>query len=670
MRPNVTGTTTRSRRRSRVRRALAVTLLAAALAGCADDGGTDVPEPAARGPIDRCDWPMWGHGPARTFSYPCDSQISPATAGDLRRIWFFNADDTVTATPAVVDGRVYVGDWSGSFYALDLETGKEQWRYETEVHDTVYAGQIVSSAAVADGGGVRTVYFGGGKTLYALRAKDGSLRWKHELGREGDDEDPTEIEASPVVVDGLVIFGSDVHNSGGDEEAGVYALDAATGEERWTTITAPSAPGEAGEAGEGDGATGSGCGDVWGSPSVNVEQRVVYVGTGNCVTPEGWGRFSEAIVALDLDTGEVRWTYQPHEPNEDDLDFAGAPNLFEAGGRPLVGLGNKDAAYYAVDPETGDEVWGTAATEPGIPERGSNFSTGGFIGPTAVADGVVVGGTAVGGAPYLHAFDAATGAIRWQQPIAAPTYAAATEVGGVVLIGGTDFTLRALDLMTGDVLWETEMMGAVSGGAAIVGDDVVAVAGIREPGVGNKSRNSGVYRFSLSGEPVGSAPTTAPTQVTVSPEDEAAAAAQPCIATACPLDFSITGERVGGDTGEGTVQVTLDPFRVEVSAEGMGPPSRWLRPGSAAAGAGATTYAVYVSQGTDDPTGGLVCVLDEGFDCTGEEVPVDGVTFDRISILAVEDAGELPSLVEGFDRLVTTNSFEIPFLPTQRGGDR
>jgi polyvinyl alcohol dehydrogenase (cytochrome) len=637
------------------KRVAAALVLALVAAACADSGSGDAgPDPAGQGPIDRCDWSAWGHGVDRTFSYPCDTRLSPATVSDLSRIWFFNAEDTVTATPAVVGSTVYVGDWSGNFYAIALTDGKLRWQYAAEIHPTVYAGQIVSSAAVADVDGTRTVYFGAGKTLYALRARDGSLRWKHELGDAGDGDDPTEIEASPVVVDDLVIFGSDVHNSDAGEPAGVYALDAATGEERWATITAPT---------EGEGATGPGCGDVWGSASVDRERGLVYVGTGNCVTDEGWGRFSEAVVALELDDGNVRWTYQPHEQNHDDLDFAGAPNLFTGADQPLVGLGNKDAAYYALDPETGSLVWEAQATEPGIPRPGGNFSTGGFIGPTAVADGVVVGGTAVGGSPYLHAFDAATGAIRWQQPVAAPTYAAAAEANGVVFIGGTDFTLRAFDLQSGSVLWSEEVMGAVAGGAVVVGDDVVAVAGIREPGRGNKSKTSGVYLFSLEGEPVASTTTTGAPPTTVDAETETRAAAQPCLVSPCPMNFDLTVDRVGGDTGSGTIEITLAPFSVRVQAEGLGPPSRWLRPGSSAAAAGASEYAVYLSQGTDNPVGGLVCVLDENLACTADEIPNPGVTYDRISILAVDDPGVFPPIAEGFDRLVSTNSFEIPFAP-------
>ena len=78
-------------------------------------------------------------------------------------------------------------------------------------------------------------------------------------------------------------------------------------------------------------------------------------------------------------------------------------------------------------------------------EEGENFSFGGFIGPTAYVDSTVIGGTSVGGSPHLHALDAETGDILWQQGEAGPTFAAALEVNGVVFLGGTDYTLRAVD---------------------------------------------------------------------------------------------------------------------------------------------------------------------------------------------------------------------------------
>jgi polyvinyl alcohol dehydrogenase (cytochrome) len=606
--------------------------------------------------IDRCDWPMWGRSPDRNFASSCRTAISSQTVSKLHESWFFNTRDVVTATPAVVGGVAYVGDWSAKFYALDMATGKPRWTFQAKTAPLTYAGQIVSSAAVADVRGTRTVYFGAAKTLYALRARDGSLRWQRRFGTESND-DPTEIESSPVVVGGMVIVGFDVHNSDHGEPAGVMALDAATGAVRWRHLTAPTT---------GANATGPGCGDVWSSPSVDTKRRLVFVGTGNCVTsPKGWGPSSEALLALDLDTGADRWSYQPHRANRDDQDFAGAPNLFSANGRDLVGLGNKDANYYAVDRDNGRLVWKAHATDPGISHPGSNFSTGGFIGPTAVGNGMVVGGTAVGGSPYLHAFDVSSGATRWQQPIAGPTYGATTMTNDVVFSGGTDFTLRAYAASDGKVLWQHLMQGVVAGGVAVVGDNVVAVAGIREPGLNKRSKTSGVYRFSLTGPARANASTTRPPTTAVaaaSSTTEPARTARECIGTPCTMGFDLKKPPVGRSPSA-TLLANESPFSLSVTAKDLGPPIAWLRPGSAAAQAGATLYGVFLSESDDNPTGGLVCLLDATFSCRGTKIPRPGATYNRVSIVAVKDAKTLPTLSDGYDRLVTTVSFTPPLAP-------
>ena len=267
------------------------------------------------------------------------------------------------------------------------------------------------------------------------------------------------------------------------------------------------------------------------------------------------------------------WSFQPHDPNNDDFDFAGAPNLFEdEDGRELVGLGNKDAVYYAVDRATGEEVWRRKVAEPGITRRGSNFSTGGFIGPTAYADGTIVGGTAVGGDPYLHAIDAATGEIRWQQPEAAATYAASVEANGVVFVGGTDFTLRGLDLRTGKVLWRQEMTGVVAGGAVVVGNDVIAVAGIREPGLDEPSRTSGVTLFSLDAGP------RHPDLHRVDHQhrfhlDDRRRRRRPrrrASGAPCPFGFDLV-EPPPGVTPSGELEVSLDPWTVTFRGRGARP---------------------------------------------------------------------------------------------------
>src|SRR4029078_9551612 len=126
---------------------------------------------------------------------------------------------------------------------------------------------------------------------------------------------------------------------------------------------------------------------------------------------------------------------------------------FAVKGRALVGLGGKDGVYYALDRVTGKLVWKRAASEPRV--QSPNFSTGGFIGATAVDDGVIVGGTAIGGpCPCAHGIRTDTGAFAWQQSESSPTFASSAIVNGVAFSGSTtDFTLRAIDLHTGKVLW-------------------------------------------------------------------------------------------------------------------------------------------------------------------------------------------------------------------------
>ncbi|HEY3723438.1 MAG TPA: PQQ-binding-like beta-propeller repeat protein [Acidimicrobiia bacterium] len=637
------------------RGALAVALLVGVLtagAGMASAG------PAASGPrTAACDWPMWGYAPARTFATTCPSAVTASTASKLRLRWFFNTRDVVTATPALVDGTLYVGDWSGRVYALRAADGTPRWTFDAEPQPLVYSGQVVASAAVADVRGDRTVFVPSGKAMYALRASDGHLLWKHTLGHGDPARDPTEIESSPVVADGKVIFGWDVHNSEKGSPAGLMALDARTGRERWKLVTAPDADARASTPRP----TGPGCGDVWGSPAVDVARKLVIAGTGNCTQAASWGRFSDAMFAVDLETGALRWTYQPHPSNRDDLDFAGAPNLIDEGGRPLAGLGNKDGKYYLVDRTNGAPVAAVTATQPGLNRPGGNYSTGGFIGPAAYGNGIVVGGTAVGPAPYLHGIDIARATLAWQDPAPSATYAATGIAGDVAFVGGTDFTLRAVAVDTGRQLWSHAMKGAVSGGAVISRQDVFAVAGIREPGLQKRSRSSGVYRFSLHGPPA---------KIHIRPPTPSSTAARPsapqeCVGAPCAMAFDLK-KPPAGLTPTATLEIRERPFRLHFAATGLGPASGWMRPGTPAATAGATAYAVFLSESDDDPTGGLVCVLDADLACTGTRVPRRGATYNRATIVAVKDTKTLPTLADGFERLVTTVSFDPPLQPSPR----
>jgi len=646
-----------NRRATRREIAVALGLVALLLAAACGSDPPRAGRAASRGDdrgIDACDWPTWGQSLSRTFAAPCESAITKATVGALQQTWFFKADDVVTASPTVVGDTAYVGDWSGTFYALDTSTGTPRWTFQADTDPEVYSGQIVSTASVASIGGVDTVFFGSGRTLHALRADTGEPRWSFQVGT-ADAGDATEIESSPAIVDGTVLFGVDVHNQPG-HRGGLVALDATTGRQLWQFDAE-------------QGGSPKGCGDVWSSPSVDRDRGLAFIGTANCpASPDGWGPYTEAIIAVGLTDGKPRWSYQPHPPNNDDLDFAGAPNLFSVDGHDLVGLGNKDGTYYAVDRDSGDLVWKAVATGPGLDEEGSNFSTGGFIAPTAYADGTVAGGTAVGPPPYLHAIDATDGSIRWQSAAVQATYAPSLIVGGVLFSGGNDFTLRAFDLTTGAVLWSHELQGVVAGGPVVVGDSLYAVAGIREPGGTVKSEHSGVYRFDVAGSGAASGSSTVPadsststpraTGLTLEPTD------QTCVGSPCDLFTAGITLRPppAGLHPRADLEITTDPFRVTIHASDLGQPSQWLQPGSPAAAAGATVFGLFISESDDNPVGGVLCILDATGSCTADSLP-RLTPYNRISLIALQGPDVVPTVSDGPARLLATTSFTPPLTP-------
>jgi hypothetical protein len=130
------------------------------------------------------------------------------------------------------------------------------------------------------------------------------------------------------------------------------------------------------------------------------------------------------------------------------------------------------------------------------------------------------------------------------------------------------------------------------------------------------------------------------------------------------MDFSLK-RPPAGLTPSVTLTVDERPFRVTVDATGLGPPAGWLRPGTPAAAAGAVAYGVFISERDDDPSGGLVCVLDDRGHCSGTRIPRRGASYNRISLIAIESRTQAPTLADGFERLVTTQSFSPPLSPSR-----
>jgi outer membrane protein assembly factor BamB len=245
------------------------------------------------------------------------------------------------------------------------------------------------------------VYMGSGDNyVYALDAATGQERWGFETG---DD-----VEFAPTVVDGTIYVGSD--------DNCVYALDAATGQERWRFQTG---------------------GPVQSSPA--VADREVYVGSGD-----------NYVYALDAATGQERWRFETGYEGADVR--LSSPAVADG----VVYIGSGDNYLYALDGTTGELRW-----------RREMYDD---VSSPVVLEGLVYVGTWLRG---IRALDAATGQERWASGESLSGSLAVD--GGVVYIGSGPDGVYALDAATGEQRWHFQT-GAWFSSPALA-DDVVCIGG-------------------------------------------------------------------------------------------------------------------------------------------------------------------------------------------------
>ena len=354
------------------------------------------------------------------------------------------------------------------------------------------------------------VIFGGGYTLYALNADTGKLFWRHDYTgnpskRPNPNQDDTRIFSSPVVDDGLVLFGVDV--DGQPYSHGyVAAAHLSNGDPAWTYQTDVNPSGKV---------LNDGCGDVWSSGSVIPAANEVVFGEANCDLPhEPPG--SKTVFALKVATGQLVWRFRPSNYKMYcDWDFGASVNigLNKQGQATFLGDGSKDGTYYSLNPKNGNLLWSTNVVFGGF--------SGGFLATAAYSGTEVVGSTAIGdfgrfGAngkslvcdpkdhrdtpiqqPTAYAFDAATGAVLWKEN-------GEGAFGATTIAGPMSFTGEALgkavqvrDIATGQVLVTLDLPAPQWGGIATVGNAIVFGTGASEQG-----SPDGVYAYT----PAGAAP--------------------------------------------------------------------------------------------------------------------------------------------------------------------
>lgn len=416
------------------------------------------------------EWNGWGADASNSrFQPEKAAQIPAAQVPNLKLKWAFGFPGvrSVMGQPTVAGGRIFIGMDTGEVYALDESTGAACWTYKAEA----------SVRNIVSGG--NAVYFGDRRaTVYAVNVKDGKLLWKVKA----DDHPTALITGGPRLYENklYVPVASGEEGSGGGANyacctfrGSVVALDPATGKQIWKTYVIPDEPKQVGTNPNGVARWAPAGGGVWNSPTIDPKRHALYVGTGDSYS-EPAAKTTDAIVAMDLDTGKTMWSVQDTEndtwlsacmggrsgPNcpktlGPDHDFGSPPILVTlAGGRQLLVAGQKSGNVWAHDPDAkGAVIWRTALVN-NTTEFGGKIIWGGAADGQNAYFGLGTGGIA--------AVQLRDGEKQWftaLQPAAAVAAHTGqdgplTAIPGIVFSGGWDGVLRALSTTNGRVVWE------------------------------------------------------------------------------------------------------------------------------------------------------------------------------------------------------------------------
>ena len=468
------------------------------------------------------------------------NEINAGNVGRMKVKWAYQFPDPGNeVSPIVVDNIMYVTG-PNSATALDSHTGRVLWNWKRPVPSdfrSIGFGHVSRGPAVLDDKlyvATLDCY------LVALDLKSGIERWSTKVA---DYKTGYSMTLAPLAIHGKIVVGV----SGG--EAGIRgfvdAYDAATGKPAWRFWTIP-APGEPGhDSWDGD-SWKTGGGPTWVTGSYDPELKLVYWGVGN-PGPDwngdlrrGDNLYTCSLLALDADTGRLRWHFQftPHDTH--DWDSNHVPILFDANiqGRPrkLVAIANRNAFYYVLDRGTGEfiagqpyakQTWAKGLDRNGKPivvPSMENTEKGTLLYPNAngatvwfspsydpETSLVYVAVREIGGVYFkrdmeykvgtfyagggenelprddswgaIRALDATTGATRWEFKLLSPPWAGVlSTAGGLVFSGSDEGNFYALDARTGEPLWDFQAGGSIAANPiafAVDGQQRIAISADR-----------------------------------------------------------------------------------------------------------------------------------------------------------------------------------------------
>lgn len=444
------------------------------------------------------------------WRYMPDDQINRDTVANLRPAWIKQtgvSGGAFEVTALVNDGRMYLTTANSHLIVVDPMSGDELWRYDHDFENVdLCCGPHNRGVALYED----KVFYGTlDAHLLAFDAATGIQLWDAEVG---DYRESFSVTAAPLVVKDMVLIGV-----GGGEfgiRGYVDAYDVNTGERRWRWYTTPEEGMPGNETWEGD-SWKTGGGPTWVTGTYDPETDLVFWGTGNPWPDinnnarKGDNLYTNSVVALHADTGELEWHFQTSPRDEFDHDSTSEPmiieEMFEGQMRKMIVQISRNGHVYALDRFSGEFLYAGEYTKVNWAERdesgkpvlkesmyepadtvvfpglygGKNWPPASYSPDTNMLyipttewgttfirrEGDGRPGTMdLGGIPrfepsgtgYVVAFNMRTGDIDWQVEMPGNFNWAGTLAtgGGLVFAGAPDGYIYAMNDETGEILWK------------------------------------------------------------------------------------------------------------------------------------------------------------------------------------------------------------------------
>ena len=465
---------------------------------------------------DATNWLTYNKG-YKGFRFSKLDQINVNNAPQLRAVCVMQLGEvgTFQTGPVIYDGTMYVTTSHG-VYALDAASCERRWEY----HYSPWAPEVQvnnKGVAIAEGRVIRGTTDG---SLLALDAATGKVLWLRKI------MDVTKGEfavAAPLIRNGIVYIGKAGADWGIQGE--MMAFRAADGTKVWGTLMLPRKGDPAYATWKNPASIATGGGSTWSSFSLDTEAKLLLVPVGNAAPDynadprPGENLYTNSLVALDSETGVIKWWHQLRGANDKDLDTTVVAAFDTPGGLHLAAAAGKDGVLHVVDRTNGalrfkvpvtnqknlDEPLTAAGVAycPGgaILNNGPAYSPAtnlvyinsqdwcnvGFKRPAKYIAGIQYDGGTGRRDPldesfgWTTAIDATSGDIKWRyrSPQGIPMLGAVTPTAGnVVFTGDTAGYFLVFNATSGDVLYRFNTGGVLGGGVAtysVKGRQFVAV---------------------------------------------------------------------------------------------------------------------------------------------------------------------------------------------------